>query len=184
MQDLALHTFTIGLNPRLSMVVRCRDPESLNDAINFAVSEEKILQTSFKRNFQQFPFNHSSQSQPRIPNQSRQPYQTNKYSSNINPVNKPFNQGQSSTSAPPVCRYCKNVGHTIDSCRKREYNNKRFRNSQNLTTNRQPTMPYGHNQPIRTINYADELNPREEENILHNHNLNSETLPSNIVPEN
>lgn len=31
MEDLALHTFTNGLYPRLSQIVRCRDPDTLND---------------------------------------------------------------------------------------------------------------------------------------------------------
>ncbi|CAH3940990.1 unnamed protein product [Pieris brassicae] len=50
MKDLALHTFVVGLNPRLSTVVRCRDPESLNDAINFATSAEKIINALTRRN--------------------------------------------------------------------------------------------------------------------------------------
>ncbi|CAH3818633.1 unnamed protein product [Pieris brassicae] len=49
MQDLALHHFVIGLKPQLSTIVRCRDPETLNDAINFAIPEEKIMEASRKR---------------------------------------------------------------------------------------------------------------------------------------
>ncbi|CAH4029223.1 unnamed protein product [Pieris brassicae] len=49
MQELALHHFVIGLKPQLSTIVRCRDPETLNDAINFAISEEKIMEASRKR---------------------------------------------------------------------------------------------------------------------------------------
>lgn len=52
MQDLALHTFVSGLNQRLSTVVRCRDPKRLNEAINFASSEEKLFQASQRRNVQ------------------------------------------------------------------------------------------------------------------------------------
>lgn len=49
MQDLALHHFVIGLKPQSSTIVTCRDPETLNDAINFAISEEKIMEASQKR---------------------------------------------------------------------------------------------------------------------------------------
>lgn len=43
MEDLALHTFLVRLNPRLARIVRSlRDPESINAAIRFAVAEEKF----------------------------------------------------------------------------------------------------------------------------------------------
>ncbi|CAK1603214.1 unnamed protein product [Parnassius mnemosyne] len=125
MQDLALHTFVSGLNPRLSTVVRCRDPETLNEAIGFAVSEEKILQTSSKRN--PSANNTSSPNQRRWPQRQSQPSRNpiqRGYSNNTN------SQGPS-TSGLPVCRYCKNVGHTIENCRKREFNNNRFRDQNN-----------------------------------------------------
>lgn len=34
MQDLALYHFVIVLKPQLSTIVRCRDPETLDDAIS------------------------------------------------------------------------------------------------------------------------------------------------------
>lgn len=129
MEDLALHTFTSGLNARLSTVVRCRDPETLNDAINFAVSEEKILLTTSR---QQSPNNANvfSRQPPQRPFQFQQSRSFVQHGVNI--PNRLNNQGPvASTSGPPVCRYCKAVGHTIDVCRKREYNNKRFGQSQN-----------------------------------------------------
>lgn len=124
MQDLALHTFISGLNPRLSTVVRCRDPETLNEAIGFAVSEEKILQTISKRS--------ALSTNTNSPNQGRWPqrrFQQNRIQHQGYP-NDPNNQ-KPSTSGPPVCRYCKNVGHTIEECRKREFNNNRFKDQNN-----------------------------------------------------
>ncbi|CAF4949147.1 unnamed protein product [Pieris macdunnoughi] len=50
-EDLALHHFLMGLLPRLSNLVRARNPKSLNSAVNLAMSEEKIQNSQFaKRN--------------------------------------------------------------------------------------------------------------------------------------
>lgn len=141
MQDLALHTFVIGLNPRLSTVVRCRDPETLNDAINFAVSEEKIYLASLGRNAN-FPSNNSNHTRFRQP-QIKTPITQNRSYNNYNMPTfppRPVN--------PIVCRYCKFPGHSIEACRKRQYNNSKFKNN-----NYQPNLPSvpSRNQPIHAI---------------------------------
>lgn len=123
MQDLALHTFITGLNPRLSTVVRCRDPESLNDAISFATSEEKILTASQRRPFSNN--NHFSQTATRPPQRQLPAH----ISRNYNMQHGVRNSGPTQPD-PLICRYCKNPGHSIDMCRKREYNNNRFRTPQ------------------------------------------------------
>lgn len=124
MQDLALYSFISGLNSRLSTVVRCRDPETLNEAIGFAVSEEKILHTISKRN----PSTTNSHSL----NHGRWPQRRFQQNRNHTQQSYPneFNNNKPSTSGPPVCRYCKNTGHTIEECKKREFNN-RFRDLNN-----------------------------------------------------
>lgn len=104
MEDLALHHFTMGIFPRISTIVRSRAPKNLNEAINLAISEERIQQTLYKKS-DKFPKN------------------TNPNNSNSNPRPKPIrNQGQ--YRSDEVCRYCKHPGHSIENCRKREYNNR------------------------------------------------------------
>ncbi|RVE48224.1 hypothetical protein evm_007081 [Chilo suppressalis] len=49
MEDLALHHFVMGLHPRISNIIRCKSPKSLNEAINYAISEERIQQTLYRR---------------------------------------------------------------------------------------------------------------------------------------
>lgn len=98
MEDLALHTFLIGLHPRLSNIVRCRNPCNLNEAINLAVSEEKIQQILYKQN---------------------------KVTPPKNPF-KPSPQSANHSRPPSFCRYCKKLGHTIDRCTLREENNKKY----------------------------------------------------------
>lgn len=91
MQDLALHHFVIGLKPQVSTIVRCRDPETLNDAINFAISEEKIIEASQKR------YNNPYNQRPLNTFQPRSRVNKNNY------VPKPNVSFRSS----PFCRYCK-----------------------------------------------------------------------------
>ncbi|CAG9137713.1 unnamed protein product [Plutella xylostella] len=47
---LALSTFMMGVNPSISQILRSREPETLNDAFNIALEEEKfhILQNSLQ----------------------------------------------------------------------------------------------------------------------------------------
>lgn len=117
MQDLALHTFILGLNPKIAVVVRCQDARTLNEAINMAISEEKIIQFSNKPS-SNYQSNSSRNNQPhRIPQPG--PSNPNKFYPNQRRYQ------------PVVCRYCKAPGHSIEQCRKREYNNKRFQIPQN-----------------------------------------------------
>ena len=117
MEDLALHTFIMGLNPRLSTIVRCRDPVTLNDAVNFAISEEKISQNVYKSN-QGAQFD-------RAPRPREQTY---KPSSSVNAFQPLAITSSGQSSNIPTCRYCKLPGHTIEKCRKREFNNSRRQN--------------------------------------------------------
>lgn len=48
-EELAFHHFQMGLIPRISNIIRCKSPKSLNEDINIAISEEKIQQHLFKQ---------------------------------------------------------------------------------------------------------------------------------------
>ncbi|CAH4034984.1 unnamed protein product [Pieris brassicae] len=150
MQDLALHHFVIGLKPQLSTIVRCRDPETLNDAINFAISEEKIMEASRKRynNPQsQGPLNKNNYSRPNY--QFRDRYQnkpTLAYERTPNNVNL-------SSAQSLFCRYCKAKGHVIENCRKREFNNRRFQNTNQNPRTFQPRT----NSSSNHVNFADQI---------------------------
>ena len=136
MQDLALHTFVMGLDNRISTIVRCRNPGTLNEAINFAVEEEKIVTSSFRKSVPPSSFRNAfdrgQQSRYTAP-QPRQP-------------SRPFN-----SNAPNFyCRYCKNPGHTIENCKKREYNNSKRANNFNDVNNQPSTSGY---KPQRRVNH-------------------------------
>ncbi|CAH4009617.1 unnamed protein product [Pieris brassicae] len=150
MQDLAVHHFVIGLKPQLSTIVRCRDPETLNDAINLAISEEKIMEASRKRynNPQsQGPLNKNNYSRPNY--QFRDRYQnkpTLAYERTPNNVNL-------SSAQSLFCRYCKAKGHVIENCRKREFNNRRFQNTNQNPRTFQPRT----NSSSNHVNFADQI---------------------------
>lgn len=161
MEDLALHTFTLGLHPRISNFVRCRDPRNLNDAINCAISEEKIQQFTFRHNFKQKPieqmpkrydFNNRTQPKTNIDN---------------------YRHPSSSSREPPFCRYCKKVGHVLENCRLREYNNKKNTNGAQTFSPYQsnsrpnydkqtPRVHFAHNNDAEADEGVDEIdNPAE-----------------------
>ena len=137
-QDLSLHTFIIGLHPRISQVVRCRNPDSLNSAVNFAVEEEKIIFCIQKKS----TYNtHSSNDRFKNANtrrESQPPHLTG--SRNYRP-----DYSKAVNTNDMVCRYCKNIGHTIENCRKRQYNNSR-------------------NQPTASTSYGRQANPTQSSN--------------------
>lgn len=140
MEDLALHTFIIGLHPRLSQIVRCRDPDSLNAAVNFAVAEEKILSNAFMKKPTYFPNTDKSKFVPkREQPQYYRPQMPNQY--RVSDTSKKVH------TSDLVCRYCKNVGHTLENCRKRQYNNNRFANNFQPSTSGRQTNFNNEGQP-------------------------------------
>lgn len=119
-EDLALFTFIIGLHSNVSNIVRCRDPKTLNAAVNIALEEEKILNTHKnttipEKNKYCKICNKKGHSESECYNKKR--------GDTRNRTQVPRTQSNSTNSAPIVCRYCKNVGHDILDCRKRQYNN-------------------------------------------------------------
>lgn len=165
MEDLALHTFMVGLHPRLSQIVRCRDPDNLNAAVNFAVAEEKIISSVNRRPQSHFNNNERQRLPPRRDFQPR-------------PGNFQFQQGnrpehfRNFNTNDMTCRYCKNIGHTIEYCRKRQYNSNRAQFNASSSNNRPNNPP-----PIlipatsRRVFTANQVNENGEDEVDYN-NLN------------
>lgn len=131
MEELALHHFQMGLVPRISNIVRCRSPKTLNEAINIAISEEKIQQSILKHS----PSN--ARPEQKLSNiqsksfQIRRNQNPNTFNRNLpnNPNSNYPNRHGPSTSI--FCRYCKTPGHTLEQCRKRQFNNDKYKIYQN-----------------------------------------------------
>lgn len=152
MEDLALHTFTVGLLPRLSQTVRNRDPESLNTAISFAVSEEKIMASTIRKTLPQHP---NAAERPRFP--PRRGFQF-----------RPSNLPAPAPSNAVICRYCKNIGHTIENCRKRQFNNNRNQlgasTSQGRPNYQTPYQKEDSARRVHAINQADGVDEADDLN--------------------
>lgn len=127
-EDLALHTFLLGLPSHISNILRCRNPTNLHEAINLACQEEKL------QNYIQ-SFRHDAKPRCRIcgkvGHSERTCFQHRKQPIHVlNPPqfpshiqHQPSYSSRTTSANPIVCRYCKNVGHNISQCKKRQYNN-------------------------------------------------------------
>lgn len=140
MEDLALHSFLLGLNPAISTIVRCRNPSTLSDAIQYATDEEKLYNLSKinSKSFKQCSTCHKSGHSSSECYKNKKPNFQKSY--HINPQNNSFthsnsnpnsNSNSNSYQNKKSCNYCKRVGHTINECRKRQFNNQRQGNSLN-----------------------------------------------------
>lgn len=129
MEDLALNSFLLGLNPSISTIVRCKNPTTLSDAIQYATDEEKL--------YNLYKINSRPQKQCSICNKlghsSSECYKNKepKYSRKLFHVNPQNNVNATSNFYEKICSYCKNIGHTIIECRKRQFNMRRRENAGN-----------------------------------------------------
>lgn len=162
MEDLALHSFLMGLSPKISNFVRMKNPSNLNEAINLAISEEKI-QTLLD---QRASRNNRAPAKHFPPREDRRP---------IHALNKP---------QAPVCRYCKFLGHTIENCKKREYNNRKF-NRNNFNSQRRTYQPANQNRPYEPLNrnYLERVhfqNDDENDNNAYHVNIENQQTDENL----
>lgn len=128
-EDLALHTFCLGLHPRLSNMVRCRSVKTLNSAINVALEEEKIQNLLYK-NVTKIK---SCKICGRSGHSETECIHRQKRGNSVSPSftePKPSTSGyntQSQSQSQESCRYCKKPGHHISQCRKRKFNNEKYK---------------------------------------------------------
>ncbi|CAG9093699.1 unnamed protein product [Plutella xylostella] len=142
-EELALKTFILGLhNPSISTVVRCRNPKSLDEAVQHAIEEEKLYNSRPKAN----PYCKS-------PKQCSLCHKTGHTSSECFSRNRKPQQfhnsynvttNQNSLSGPKKCHYCKNLGHTIQECRKLQYRNRQNSNTQGQANTPSPSSKSAH----------------------------------------
>lgn len=173
-EDLALHTFLLGIPSHISTIVRCRNPRSLNEAIDLAIQEEKL------QNYVQI--SKTKETNPRCRAcdkightekncflyRQRRPIHVlspNKTQFQRRPHDQPSSSSSSFPNPqnhPVICRYCKNIGHDISVCRKRQFNNARKNNQpQQLVHNF--TESYGDND----LNNFSQNSPGDDANYNH-----------------
>lgn len=148
LRNQALNAFLMGLNRELAILVKSREPRTLEEAITLAQSEEneylsKTEISKFQRvndqttrhcihcnkpghsSFNCFHRNKRETSIKTFSPQNSKPWNNNQ--SNY----KPSNQNNFQKNAKQ-CNYCKKFGHVISECRKRQYNNQK--RNQNLNS--------------------------------------------------
>lgn len=135
-RDQALTTFLLGLNKDLNMIIKAQKPLTLEDAISMALAEEREQRA--KREIDKHHYTTKPTYKPHISHVSpaidKHHYTTNKsnykphisHTSSVNTSNSFGDQPLQRTiinDNVKQCRYCKKLGHTIEECRKRQYNN-------------------------------------------------------------
>lgn len=134
---LALRSFVEGLRAPFKLLIKASRFDSLPEAVTAACEEERVQNfkrpasspNSYRQNFKPKDIkcytcgrnNHTS-AQCRFNNKGRFPqYPTN----NFKFQNHPKVEANIHTI---ICRYCKKLGHKIEDCRKRKFNNDRKQN--------------------------------------------------------
>lgn len=138
----ALKAFVEGLVPSLKFVIKASRFDDLTAAIEAACEEERTLKC----------IGHVNSSYPKMNNfircykcgksnhKANQCYSNKASESNKLPDFQNFARSAHKREVKVnniniTCAYCKNVGHTIDNCRKRQYNNAKRSNYQNISYN-------------------------------------------------
>lgn len=140
MEDLALNTFMLGLNGSISNIVRCRNPSTLNDAVQHAIEEEKLYNlkstsSSHRSHKQCSTCNKSGHTSTECFRNKRPQSHNTQRSFHVNPApTQNTSQGQANTNFKQ-CKYCKNLGHTIQECRKLKYKNQQNGNQGQASRN-------------------------------------------------
>lgn len=141
-QQMAINNFKRGLRHPLKLILKATRHETLREAIDYAAEEEKLLETERKLN-PTTSFRTSTPNTPRkqcqfCKNFGHEANECRKLSYRLNnsstvmpkfpPKREQINNINRSSNIPEqkICRYCKNLGHDIQHCRKREYNNKQY----------------------------------------------------------
>ena len=159
-EETALNVFINGLNTDIGTMLRTKGFNSLSEAGNFAIQEDKIR-----------AMNNARQTLYRVSN-SRTAPGTNQNFRSFRPRPTINNQIQSSQQNQPssfssnnakTCNYCKLPGHLISECRKRAYNNnlRNSNNPTNTTPNQRPALPPAR---VNNLNYqaSDEMGNSSE----------------------
>lgn len=191
-KNQALNVFITGLTKDLSLLVKAQKPDSLEDAISIALNEEQ----EFKSKIETQKFRNPSD---QYCNYCRKPGHTltncrNKHKKHVNvhhirntpktPPNQYFSGSTNRSNqplGPKVCFYCKNPGHLIGECRKRQRNNNMYGNMFN-NDNRTKYNNYSNNSRYSNPN-RNTLNTNDSNDSDHgNDNLNYSGPSSSPAP--
>lgn len=143
----SMNVFISGLNDSLITLVKSQKPKTLEEAFDLAIAEErdyisrqetnKFYNANNKNNSKLcFTCNKYGHLSKDCRNKNTFNFSTNQdqrrnfniKTERLNPIQTSRNNDQNSYYNVQ-CRYCKKLGHTIENCRKRMYNNSRSSNN-------------------------------------------------------
>lgn len=148
-KELALSRFIHHSKPEISRFLRAQSFDDISEALSKAIEEERAINISHQEfrtkpakfcNFCKKSGHDSKNCFRKQPNQSinfnqnrTRPGPSSTSFPNNSSSNNNYNNNQNFN--PKFCNYCKNRGHIISECRKREYNNKRKEQLNNANSN-------------------------------------------------
>lgn len=142
--DMTLNRFIYHSIPQISQMLRYREFKTINEAFSAAITEEKALRltsTNYNKKHYSKPFpSHNNNSYHDKHNSNRH----NKPNTHSVHFNKP---------EPKQCRYCKKLGHTIDQCRRRQYNNSQNNHSNNYSRPANPPRTSTSRPQVNNVNF-------------------------------
>lgn len=156
---ITLDVLITGLEPKIGTVIRASNPNSIVTASQRIVREEQL-----------FYYEKSKIQEKYYPSNNKRPPQNN-YAHN----NKPFSQNANNNSHHnntnlQFCRYCKKPGHTLEVCRKRQYNNSSHNSQNQRTTFNNNNSNQGH------YNNQNPPNFNNQNNNFNRHNNNAANI--------
>lgn len=168
-EDLALHTFLLGLPTTLSTIVRCRNPKTLNEAVDLAIQEEKLQNyVRISKQGDHKPLVNCSKC-GKIGHPTHKCFINQRPIYNINrkPLPPSSNRVNYNNSNTIICNYCKYPGHDIFNCRKRQYNNTKRQIANSL------------NSQQSGVNFIDQ----EQDDCNNTYKIDSQSFNSNNLNE-
>lgn len=160
-EETALNVFINGLSSDIGIMLRTKEFKSLCNAGNFAMQEEKIRKMNNARQ--------ALISTSKTPLRSTVP---KSIPNNHNPPPVFFQQ-----RTLKICNYCKNPGHLISECRKRQYNNNQLRTS---FTQNQRIQPSRDTQNINHLNSQAAVELSTSTETASTHYSSAQTPSSNL----
>lgn len=159
--DLALQTFILNVDPNIGLILRSRNIQTLNEAFNIALEEEKIqilMKETQSKKFTHYQKGSQNPNNNNSKGNTASHYKTensNKPSTSKNSSGKVFN---TQAKAEKSCKYCKNKGHTIEECRKLQYKKSQKQNDKKEETTNVSPIQKNESNPDTSAAVPRELN--------------------------
>lgn len=165
-EDMALRRFTHHCKPEISIILRHKNCNSMNEALSIASEEEAFI--SMQNQLRNTSLNNTNSNNSRkYCKICRKNNHNTRDCRNKNNNNSQFNNSNSGESSRSEnrninfkqCTYCKFKGHTIDECRKKRFNdNLNHSNPKVAHANSSSNNPSTSNQSNNSKNDVNHLN--------------------------